>query len=151
MVGCNGDWRLVEAQDINEDGWIVGWARYWNGESYDRRAFLLVPRARACSGDITGGYLGVPDGYVDVSDLLAVLANWGDCDACDPCQADTDGNGRVDTGDLLAVLGTWNGETRFACDGCGDVPESVQDCIDKIGYGNPEALAACIEFVTGGS
>ncbi|MHC4947848.1 MAG: hypothetical protein ACYTG1_06255 [Planctomycetota bacterium] len=43
-----------------------------------------------------------PDGQVDVSDLLAVLAQWGQTAACD-----IDGSGTVEVGDLLAVLGTW--------------------------------------------
>jgi hypothetical protein len=38
----NGDglWELVEAYDINENGWIVCWGRYQGRV----RAFLLKPR-----------------------------------------------------------------------------------------------------------
>lgn len=35
-----GRWELVEAHDINENGWIVGWGRFDGQE----RAFLLKPR-----------------------------------------------------------------------------------------------------------
>jgi len=45
------------------------------------------------------------DGAVDVTDLLAVLANWGFCAA--PCPADVNFNGVVDVTDLLIVLGDW--------------------------------------------
>ncbi|MHC4947641.1 MAG: S8 family serine peptidase [Planctomycetota bacterium] len=43
------------------------------------------------------------DGVVDVTDLLAVLAQWGQAGA--PC--DTNGDGFVDVTDLLAVLAAW--------------------------------------------
>ncbi len=45
------------------------------------------------------------DGIVDVADLLAVLADWGDCDPA--CDADTNDDGMVDVTDLLAVLADW--------------------------------------------
>jgi hypothetical protein len=51
-----------------------------------------------CTGDATG------DGTVDVTDLLAVLAEWN-CQAA--CAADVTGDDRVDVSDLLAVLGDW--------------------------------------------
>jgi hypothetical protein len=48
------------------------------------------------------------DGVVDVTDLLDVLAAWGDCaDICD-CPADVTGDGVVDVSDLLLVLGAWS-------------------------------------------
>jgi len=53
-------------------------------------------------GDIDG------DGDVDTADLLALLANWGDCpEPPEPCPGDLDGDGDVDTADLLALLGNW--------------------------------------------
>ena len=52
-------------------------------------------------GDVTG------DGIVDVLDLLAVLAAWGDCPSQGDCPADINGNGVVDVLDLLIVLGAW--------------------------------------------
>jgi hypothetical protein len=47
------------------------------------------------------------DGVVDVTDLLAVIAAWGECPATDPCTADTNGDGVVDVTDLLAIIGSW--------------------------------------------
>jgi len=44
------------------------------------------------------------DGVVNVTDLLAILASWGPCNAC---PADTDGSGDVTVTDLLALLGNW--------------------------------------------
>jgi len=47
------------------------------------------------------------DGVVDVTDLLAVIAAWGDCPADAACPEDTDGDGVVDVTDLLAVIADW--------------------------------------------
>lgn len=51
-----------------------------------------------CEGDIN------TDGAVDVTDLLAIVGNWGDCS---DCNEDIDGNGSVDVTDLLTVVGNW--------------------------------------------
>jgi len=51
-----------------------------------------------CPADITG------DGVVDVLDLLAVLAAWGDCPGC---IEDITGDDVVDVLDLLEVLASW--------------------------------------------
>ena len=47
------------------------------------------------------------DGSVDVSDLLAVIAAWGDCKPDADCPEDVNGDGTVDVNDLLAVIGAW--------------------------------------------
>ena len=45
------------------------------------------------------------DGYVNVTDLLAVIAAWGiDCDGC---SEDVNEDGIVDVSDLLIVVGSW--------------------------------------------
>jgi len=55
-------------------------------------------------------------------------------------------DGDVDTQDLLQLLSEWGD-----CDGTpGQIPRNVQDCIDKFGFGDPVALEACIQAVTGG-
>ena len=46
----------------------------------------------------------------------------------------------------MSLLGAW-GECGK---GGGSIPQNVQDCIEKFGFGNPEALEACIQAVTGG-
>ena len=45
------------------------------------------------------------DGFVDVTDLLALLAVWGPCPA--PCPEDLNGDGSVNVTDLLALLANW--------------------------------------------
>lgn len=52
----------------------------------------------SCPGDLNG------DGVVDVSDMLAMLAEWGPCVDCD---ADLNGDGVVDVSDLLGLLANW--------------------------------------------
>ena len=51
-------------------------------------------------GDVNG------DGFVNIEDLLIVIAAWGPCDP--PCNADIDGSGVVDIIDLLEVVGQWS-------------------------------------------
>jgi len=58
-------------------------------------------QAETCGADINC------DGVVDVTDLLAVIAAWGDCPADAACPEDTDGDGVVDVTDLLAVIAAW--------------------------------------------
>ena len=52
----------------------------------------------ACVADVTG------DGVVGVSDVLALIASWGNCNGC---SADIDGNGVVNVSDLLSVIEAW--------------------------------------------
>jgi hypothetical protein len=44
---------------------------------------------------------------VDFSDLLALLAAWGDCPPAEYCPADVDGSGSVGFADLLRLLSNW--------------------------------------------
>ncbi len=71
------------------------------GETANRVAFLR-PAPPAVPGDIDG------NGLVDVSDLLSLLAGWGDCpDPPADCPADLDGDDAVGVIDLLILLADW--------------------------------------------
>ena len=83
-----------------------------------RSGFLMIPALAAltlgtsalagdCSGDVTG------DCQVNVTDLLAVLADWGPCPGC---PTDINGDGDVGVNDLLVVLAEWG-----PCPGAGIV------------------------------
>ena len=49
----------------------------------------------------------VRDGFVDMPDLMALLAEWGECP--EPCGADIEGDNHVvDFDDLSVLLGNWN-------------------------------------------
>jgi len=72
--------------------------------------FTVLPTCRA---DIAGSG-EAPDGYVDVLDLLCILADWGACPPVMPpnCPADITGpegvpDGVVDVLDLLLCLAEW--------------------------------------------
>jgi len=144
LIGCDLDpadpcdadesrWEaLVFANDINDQGWIVGQGlvRDTNqGGSIDARlrGFLLVP-TDWCPGDIAGAG-AFPDGTVDTRDLLALLAAWGDTSDCPSnLPADINCDGEVASADLLALLASWG-----QCDGfSGDpTPDSLsQELID---------------------
>lgn len=53
-------------------------------------------------GDIDG------DGIVGASDLLSLLASWGQCDDCENCPADLNGDCSVGAADLLILLANWS-------------------------------------------
>lgn len=46
-------------------------------------------------------------GSVDVSDLLILLGQWGQCANLNTCSADLNGDGHVDVTDLLLLFGNW--------------------------------------------
>ena len=148
MVGGDEqhEWAFFQAFDINDAGWIVGWGvRPYEGGV--NTAFLVTPTEGDCLGDI------VPDGTVDVLDLLEVLSQWG-CSTGQICTADVAGpdaeegevfDGIVDVQDLLKILSIWGP--------CGSaaqpIPRNVQDCIDRFGY-DPIPLKACLDAIGAG-
>lgn len=71
----------------------------WN-EAYTVRVEQV---STGCAADLTG------DGTVNVFDLLALLGQWGDCDAAPDagCAADLSGDGTVNVFDLLELLAQW--------------------------------------------
>ena len=80
--------------DVYEAGCIVGGGT-WQGPSSSCANGDCNPNN--CPADIDG------DGYVNVSDLLAVIDQWGSTDS----PADISGDGIVDVTDLLEVVGNW--------------------------------------------
>ena len=59
----------------------------------------LFPYTTLFRSDLSG------DGFVDVTDLLAIIAAWGPCSGT--CDADIDNSGAVDVADLLTLIGDW--------------------------------------------
>jgi hypothetical protein len=67
-----------------------------------RLVITYTPPAAPCPEDI------INNNAVDVLDLLAVINNWGACQACPAaCDADVAINNAVDVLDLLAVINNW--------------------------------------------
>ncbi len=60
-----------------------------------------LPGPVASPADLNG------DGTVDVSDLLILLTQWGQCDNANDCPADFNSDGTVDVTDLLIMLSQW--------------------------------------------
>ena len=119
-----GWFRLIEATDINDNGWIVGFGdRDPSLIGVQERGFLLVPICSSCLADTD------LNGTVDGFDLGNVLANWllicpGDeCASCrsdinDPCRADINCDGVVDGIDLGSVLANWTAPGANCQDAC---------------------------------
>lgn len=94
-------WLLLEAYDINDQGWIVGWGVNPDGED---RGYLLRPTGYVV-GDLAPA--GMPDGQINVADLarltrfvlqLEVPAGQ------DAVSADINGDGVLNLGDVLALM-----------------------------------------------
>jgi hypothetical protein len=63
----------------------------------------LIPTTIVIESACPGDCAQPPNGIVDVADLLAMLAVWGEDDTF----CDLDGNGVVDVSDLLELLANW--------------------------------------------
>jgi len=70
----------------------------WEIAQDDHDVALMV--VEALHGDINN------DGVVNTTDLLLLLAAWGECDGC---PEDINGDGLVNTADLLMLLANWTG------------------------------------------
>ena len=103
------------------------------------RSYILSPREN-CPADLTTDLNGCVDGHVNVYDLFILLDSWN-----------TDGPGaeiafpfdNADVFDLFVMLDTWGY--------CGGEPqpmlETEEDCFDKFGIEEIEALISCLEAV----
>lgn len=105
-----GDWRVVESFDVsytygtqsgrrgatNELGDIALTVQFTD----DEEAIVVIQLGTPCSSDVNH------DGFINMQDLLIVLANWGQTT---PIGADGDTNrdGTVDFSDLIKVLADW--------------------------------------------
>jgi probable HAF family extracellular repeat protein len=88
-------WDLIQANAINDSGWIVG---YGTNTAGAQDAFLLRP---ANPGDANC------DGKVDINDLTIVLAHYNQSSLTWQ-QGDFNGDGKVDINDLTIVLANYN-------------------------------------------
>jgi hypothetical protein len=83
------------------------------------------------------------DGNVDITDLLLVLADWGNPGPCD-----IDGNGDTDIGDLLRVLADWG--PCFACPPL-DLFHTVPDEPSAVEFGTADMPPIPADFFNPGS
>jgi len=129
FVLANADW------DCNDNG-VLDECDIADGTSYDLNENGIPDECEdLCIGDVDG------NGVTNTSDLLALLAAWGDCpDPPEECPADIYPDGVVNTVDLLTLLADWG----CPAENPPPPPRSIQDCIDRY-LGEPEKLEACIE------
>ena len=90
----DSQWELIRANDINNQGQIVGRGNY-DGQ---QRAFLLTP---AVSGDAN------LDGMVDAADLNELALNWRSIDAEGWGKGDFTADGIVNAADLNELALNW--------------------------------------------
>lgn len=64
-------------------------------------ASMQIDLLPALEGDLNG------DGSVNVSDMLILLGDWGQCVDVNDCPADLNEDGAVNVSDLLILLGNW--------------------------------------------
>jgi hypothetical protein len=115
--------RLLEAHDINEEGWIAGVGDENPTGSDEIRAFLLIPfEDISCPEDVNR------DGVVDQADLDFVInaSNQPPLLQCEPgriCWEDVNGDCRVNQNDIKQVMrafgpcaGEGSGLTAFDTD-----------------------------------
>lgn len=76
------------------------------------------------------------DDNVGINDMLDLLAQWGTAGSCDVT------GGGVGINDLLNLFAEWGPCTDPPMEGA--VPETVEECIDKLGYEDLVALSECI-------
>ena len=102
---------IINGQDINDKGWIVGTMNLTPGGAATLRAVLLV-----CLADLNAS------GTVDGIDLGIMLANWSDppsepgCGGVTPCDPDLNCDGFVNGIDLGILLANWgDGGCRPDC------------------------------------
>mgnify|MGYP001999615792 CR=1 FL=1 len=108
------------------------------------------PLPATCSGDIWGPLDG-PDGEVNVSDLLKVIADWnqlgdGSARPAGDCAPLPNGDCTVDVSDLLKVIADWGSECAPAPTGaCCVAPGECYDdvALDDCPVGNWSENTAC--------
>lgn len=96
------------------------------------------PLPASCPADISGAD-GQPDGEINVTDLLAVIANWnqtgdGTFRPQGDCAPLPSGDCSVDVSDLLAVIGAWGSQDCLEEPPTGACCYGSENCIDNVPF-----------------
>jgi hypothetical protein len=141
-ITCSSKWLILQAHDINDNGWIAAIAQDISNPT-NFHAVVLVPFAE-CLGDQTC------DGIVATDDLLIVVNNWGTCPSSGPCPGDLTEDGTVDTDDLLIVINGWgicDAGSSSLMGGSGAGQEDIFEVLQ--GLGLPSELLESIQELLG--
>ena len=137
MPDCSG-WNLRRADDVNDDGKIIGWATFDPGIEH---AVLLEPLVGCCPEDQDR------DGDVDFTDLSILQGNFGSCPTCRRCISDIDCDGDVDRFDQAFIIAMLVG--GGGCGG-GSSASAAEQAAGQMGFGSVGALAAWMTEVDNG-
>ncbi len=120
------DPNFVSSADFNLDGLPdLVTVNQDDGKSEGSVSVLLNnPPSPPCEGDFNG------DGFVNILDMLDMLANWGACPAGSSCPWDLNGDDEINIVDFLGLFQVWG-----VCAGPGECPwdlngDGVVDTLD---------------------
>jgi hypothetical protein len=122
LVEEPAEFLLENAYSINDNGWIAGSGHF--GPAWaTQKGFVLKPHVQPnMPGDVNG------DSVVNITDLLAVISQWGPCSGA--CAADVTGDQVVNIDDLLVVLNEWSCVRIKQC--WGNAPHESAAIVDDI-------------------
>lgn len=83
---------------IAYDQWVIGGM---SAPIVMDSSMIDISGTEPIPGDVNG------DGVVNVSDLLIMISQWGECPTSGDCLSDVNGDGYVSVTDLLIAIGNW--------------------------------------------
>jgi trimeric autotransporter adhesin len=95
-------WSYASALAVSSDGSQLAVGGFFtNAGDVSSGSIAILHGCPPIPGDLNG------DGVVNVSDLLILFDNWGQCDDCGDCPADLNGDCVVNVSDLLVLFDSW--------------------------------------------
>ena len=134
-----GNWTLYRADDVNDNGMIIG-SGHRQGQG--PHAFILEPLEPCCPWDLNG------DGQLSRHDMAILLAALGPCPQCAACPADFNCDDVVDQLDqaiLVAKLSELD-----PCPGVGSSASAAEQAAQEMGFADAQALSAWLIEATYG-
>jgi hypothetical protein len=83
---------------IAYDQWVIGGK---SAPAVMDSSMIDITIDEPIEGDVNG------DGVVNITDLLIMISQWGQCPTSGDCTADVNGDGWVNVTDLLVAIANW--------------------------------------------